>query len=143
MIAKNMPRSSATRRCCSPSGRCFRWFEANGCRSPGSAITSSQSGLRVEHRLELDLDADLLRDQQPATVQRQVPGQAPVLAVDRAGGGEDGAMATPGVSRVTEVLGLQGDRPGGASYGQNPGEQPTGAVPVGRAPGEGGPGVPG
>src|SRR5271169_3036350 len=146
MLAKNMLRSSTTRRCCSSSGRYFRRFEASlthGRRDPGSAIALSQSGLRVEHRLELDLDADLLRDQEPATVQRQVPGQAPVLAVDRADGGEDGAMAAPGVGRVAQVPGLQGDRPGDVSYGQHSGEQPSGAMPVGRVPGEGGQGVPG
>jgi len=39
-------------------------------------------------------------------------------------------MAAPGVGRVAQVLDLQGDRPGDVSYGQNPGEQPSSAVPV-------------
>src|SRR5438874_7322789 len=43
----------------------------------------------LEHGLQLDLDADLIGDHEPAAVQWQVPGQAPVLPLDGARGGED------------------------------------------------------
>ncbi len=67
--------------------------------------------LWLEYRFELDLDADLLGDDEPAAIQGQVPGQAPVLPVDGARGGEDGPVAAPGVGGIAEVLGFQGDRP--------------------------------
>ncbi len=66
---------------------------------------------RLEDRLDLDLDADLLGDDQAAVVERHVPGQAPVLAVDGPGGTEDGAMASPRVGDVAQVVDLQCDRP--------------------------------
>ena len=53
---------------------------------PGAGL-AGRSGL--QDRLELDLDADLPGDHEPAAVQRQVPGQAPVLPVDGARRGED------------------------------------------------------
>jgi hypothetical protein len=74
----------------------------------------------LEHCFEFDFDADLGGDQQPAAVEGQVPGQAPVLAVDGAAGGEDGPVAAPGIGGVAEVFGGQGDRPGYAADGEFP-----------------------
>ncbi len=71
---------------------------------------SPQPGsLRLEHRFELDFDADLPGDHEPAAIQGQVPGEAPVFLVYDTGGSEDGPVAAPWVGPVAEVLGVQGD----------------------------------
>src|SRR6266567_405504 len=98
-------------------------------------------GSRLEHRFEVDLDADLRGDQQPAALEDLVPGQAPVFAVEGAAGGEDGPVAAPGVGGVAEVFHAQGDRSGDAADGQLSGQHSAGGLPARGTAGEGGGGV--
>src|SRR6516165_9614040 len=103
----------------------------------------SAGACRLEYCFEFDFDADLGGDQQPATVEWHVPGQAPVFSVDGPGGGENSPVAAPWVGSVAEVLDLQGHRPGDAADGQFSFQQPAGTLPAGRAAGEGGRGIAG
>jgi len=65
MIAKNVSRRIATRRCCSSSGRCFRRFEASlthGRRGPGSAIARPVYREAIHQRLGARLTPEQCRE---------------------------------------------------------------------------------
>src|SRR5215472_8060593 len=67
---------------------------------PGGAVAAvaRQAGewSWLEHRFEVDSDADLGGDQQRTAVEGHVPRQAPALPVEGAVGGEDGPLPAPG-----------------------------------------------
>ena len=97
----------------------------NACRAarPGSVIRrcgSKRSG--VADRADVELELDLVRDEHAAGLERGVPGEAPVLAVD----GDVTLEADPDVAeRVLSGAGLledDRDRLGGALDGQVAGD---------------------
>src|SRR6187200_2530789 len=73
-----------------------RWRIRGGCCSgAGSGAWWGGSGLLGE--LDVDDELDLLGDQDAALFEAGVPGQAPVAAVELAGGLEGGLVVAPGV----------------------------------------------
>src|SRR5437868_10460820 len=58
-------------------------------------------------RFDLDVDFDLLSDEDTAGLERHIPMQAEVLAVDGRRGAEAGAVAAPRILGASEALDLQ------------------------------------
>src|SRR5215211_2509775 len=80
--------------------------------------------------LDLELEAGLLAYQDTAALERGIPGEAELLAVDLGAGREAGPAAAPRVGRPAVVLDVEHDRPGYAVDGQVAGEREV----AGRAP---------
>src|SRR5215216_2946561 len=98
-------------------------------RTPGGRRCFVCSSVLLDG-LDLELEADLLAHQDTAALERGVPGEAEVLAVDLGAGREAGPAAAPRVGRPTVVLDVESDRPGDAVDGQVAGEREV----TGRAP---------
>src|SRR5205814_9780846 len=77
-------------------------------------LASLRDGLRGrQDGLDLEVDADGLAHQDPARLERLVPGDPELLAIDLRGGREgDPALAPQVRRRIAVVLGLQRDRSG-------------------------------
>src|SRR5665811_337974 len=67
------------------------------------------SSVRLKHRLDLDAELDLLADQPATGLERLVPREAPLLAVDLRLGGKESALTAERVAHLPVVLGLQRD----------------------------------
>src|SRR6476469_7338696 len=85
-------------------------------------VKQEDSGALAGRDVELQLD--LLGDQHAAGLERGVPGQVPVLAVDRGRTLEADAQVAEGVTRRAGGLELEGDRLRDALDGQVAGDQP-------------------
>src|SRR5262249_48945682 len=70
--------------------------------------------------LDLELEADLVAHHDAAALERGVPGDAEVLAVDLGGGREAGPPAARRVGRRTVVLRVERDGAGGAREAPTP-----------------------
>ncbi len=101
---------------CPGWGRAAAWWLRWRVRSVGGC----GSGLLGE--LDVDDELDLLGDQDAALFEVGVPGQAPVGAVELAGGLEGGLVVAPGVGGDAVELDVEGDRLGDALDGQVAGE---------------------
>src|SRR5699024_3641033 len=66
----------------------------------------------------LDLERDLLRDQHAAGLERGVPGEAEVAALEGGGALEAGPLVAERVGGGALVVERDGDRPGGALDGE-------------------------
>jgi len=66
-----------------------------------------------------------LGDQQRAAIERRFHARPQASPVEGAVGGEVGALPAPRAGDMTEVYGLQGDRPDDTPDGQLPGQQPA------------------
>src|SRR5665811_2155191 len=76
------------------------------------------SSVRLKHRLDLDAELDLLADQPATGLERLVPREAPLLAVDLRLGGEEGALTAERVAHLPVVLGLHRDGLGYSTDGE-------------------------
>src|SRR5665647_2277654 len=76
------------------------------------------SSVRLKHRLDLDAELDLLADQPATGLERLVPREAPLLAVDLRLGGKESALTAERVAHLPVVLGLQRDGPGYSTDGE-------------------------
>src|SRR6478672_10520363 len=95
--------------------------------APSGPVSSRwRSGVLDGRDVELELD--LLADEHAAGLERGVPGQAPVLAVDGGRALEADAQVAEGVTGRAGGLELDGDRLGDALHGQVAGDQPGGGV---------------
>src|SRR5450756_1355583 len=88
------------------------------------------SSVRLKHRLDLDAELDLLADQPATGLERLVPGEAPVLAVDLRLGGKESALTAEWVAHLPVVLGLQRDGPGDSTDREIAADPPVVAVVV-------------
>src|SRR3954447_12314511 len=84
----------------------------------------------LEDRLDLDLDADLLADKDSAGLERDVPGDAEVLAVHLRLGREHRSLSAPGVAGVALEGHLERDLAGHAVDGQVAEEDTVSALPL-------------
>src|SRR5512133_2632569 len=69
-------------------------------------------------RLQLDLDVDPIGDEHATRLERLVPGEAEVLAVDRGRGREADALVAPRVLALAAVLGVEDDLPRDVTDGE-------------------------
>src|SRR5450756_1329156 len=76
------------------------------------------SSVRLKHRLDLDAHLELLANQPATGLERLVPGEAPLLAVDVRLGGEEGALTAERVAHLPVVLGLHRDGLGYSTDGE-------------------------
>src|SRR5665647_3417866 len=76
------------------------------------------SSVRLKHRLDLDAELDLLADQPATGLERLVPREAPLLAVDLRLGGKESALTAERVAHLPVVLGLQRDGLGYSTDGE-------------------------
>ena len=90
--------------------------EGGGVGAAGGLLRGGGSGLLGE--LDVDDELDLLGDQDAALFEVGVPGQAPVGAVELAGGLEAGLVVAPRVGGDAGELDVEGDRLGDALDGQ-------------------------
>src|SRR6478735_10306655 len=88
----------------------------------GGGVVAAVVGSGLLGELDVDDELDLLGDQDAALFQAGVPGQAPVGAVELAGGLEGGLVVAPGVGGDAVELDVEGDRLGDALDGQVAGE---------------------
>src|SRR5699024_2045081 len=79
---------------------------------------------------DLEVEGDLLRDEDATGLEGGVPGQAPVLTVDRGDGGEAGADVAEGGLGGAVVGGLEDDLLGDALDGQVADEVEVAALDV-------------
>src|SRR5690349_941562 len=92
-----------------------------------------QAALRLADRLGLDLELHLLADQHATGLQRLVPGDAEVLAVDLGGGGEADDLLAPGAHGQALELDVQRHLAGHAADGELAGELEVLALRLGQA----------
>src|SRR6478735_11494085 len=88
----------------------------------GGGLVAAVEGSGLLGELDVDDELDLLGDQDAALFEVGVPGQAPVGAVELAGGLEGGLVVAPGVGGDAVELDVEGDRLGDALDGQVAGE---------------------
>src|SRR5688500_4173165 len=112
--------SSRRRASVRPSGSRFR---ASG--GDGLALAELRLCLRLLlrrldgcHDGEIDLDLDVLANEKAAGLERDVPGQADVLAVDLRAGAERGTLPALHVRNDPAEVGIQHDRTGNAANRQ-------------------------
>src|SRR4051794_32351146 len=85
--------------------------ESNGGPAAGPGREARQGGCSgVADRPDVELEFDLVGDEDAAGLERGVPGQAPVLAVQRGAALEADAQVAEGVAR--RAGGLEDDREG-------------------------------
>src|SRR5450759_3631933 len=88
------------------------------------------SSVRLKHRLDLDAELELLADQPATGLERLVPGEAPVFAVDLRLGREESALTAERVAHLPVVLGLQRDGLSDSTDGQVASDPPVLAAVV-------------
>src|SRR5688500_15130480 len=64
----------------------------------------------LSDRLNVEMDADLVADEDPAGLQRLVPGEPEVAAVELRVGAEAGSLAAPGIASRALEGDVEGDR---------------------------------
>ena len=101
-------------------GRGVRVFAEPG-RYPGSDAGSSG----LEYSLNVELDAEGLRDEDAAAFEGHVPGEAPLFAIDLADRGEGSLGVTEWVDCLTVEGQSEGDWSGHPSDSQITGENPA------------------
>src|SRR4029453_11571272 len=111
------PRRSGDRRRTRRKGHLWSWARLRGLAGrnrnpPEVALSSCRARSVLLDRLDLELEAGLLADQDASAFESGVPREAEVLAVDLGGGREAGPPAAPRVGRPAVVLDVQYDRPG-------------------------------
>src|SRR5690606_27448842 len=79
--------------------------------APSSAAEAADAGSAL-HELRVDLDLDLVADEHPTGLERRVPLDPPVLAVDGGRRREPGAGVAPRVLADAVELELEVDGPG-------------------------------
>src|SRR2546422_2928456 len=90
-----------------PNPRGYEIFPGGHC--PPGTPARADGGLlvRLEDRLDLHLDQELLADEDPTGLEDLVPRHAEILAIDLAGGGEGGDGLAPGVLGNAKELPVQ------------------------------------
>src|SRR5439155_9565002 len=96
-----------------------RWADENQIVNPLSVLrTRRRDGLHVE------LDAHFLSDEHAAGLERKVPGEAPVLAVDFGGRAERDPLIAHRRGAGALELDLERDRTGDLAHGEVAGQRP-------------------
>src|SRR5207245_9424209 len=83
-----------------------------------SVLCSGDRGLGGRDGLDGQFDTDALADEEPAGLERHVPGEPEVLAVDVGGGAEPDTLVAHGGAPAAVEVDLQGDGPAGAAHAQ-------------------------